>query len=184
MARKKNGEDDPFEMVRADHQNDIHPQCRQRRRASENETALLARCKSDAEMAAARKAHPWANNTWALIGGTHMLIVRGANRDMGISAPDCPVATVDAHGMRDVIDQLYSEYGNPIDTPKKGGPGQRLIFSQGLGVLGEWPKLDVLHNCTISRAASRQVQSAAASSLAVLGGGVLRSRRGRRRWVQ
>ena len=182
MARKKQGEDDPFEMVRADHQSDIHPQCRQRRRAGENETTLLARCKSDVDMSAARKAHPWANNTWALIGGTHMLIVRGANQDMGTSAPDCPVATVSA-GMRDVIDKLHSEYGNPIDTPKKGGPGQRLIFGQGLGVLEQWPKLDVLYNCAISRGASRQVRSAAASSLAVLAGGVERSRRrrGRRR---
>ena len=100
-------------------------------------------------LVAARKAGAWRRGTWAVIGGTHFVVVRGANTDMGTAAHDCPAGEVieeedrkDAQnkaekgdtagalnkGMTRVFDRLYSGYGNFIDNRgalKKTGPDQR-----------------------------------------------------------
>jgi len=105
-------------------------------------------------LVAARKAGAWRRGTWAVIGGTYFVVVRGANTDMGTAAHDCPAGEVleeagleeqiivhekggkgvpvsaDAlkKGMIRVFDRLYSGYGNFIDNRgplKKTGPDQR-----------------------------------------------------------
>ena len=105
----------------------------------------------------ARLARPWRRGTLSLIGSTHLLVVRGANSNMGTAPHDCPVARVvddDVHGetegsMTRVFDQLYDEYGNGVDT--KSGPDQRSIFRVGLEpILAEFPKLDVLLSCAVA----------------------------------
>lgn len=51
-------------------------------------------------------------------------------------------------GMERIFDQLYDGYGNRIDNGK--GPGQGAIGRRGVaGLKKEYPKLDLLLNCTI-----------------------------------
>ena len=123
-GRRKRGEEDPWKMVRKGLGNDPHPACKPRGFLN------VSQCKAaqdDEELKASRKAAPWPRGTLAVIGGSALLVVRGANSQMGVSAHDCPAGVV-VSGMQEVFDQLYDGYGNAIDNRgiKKGmGPDQR-----------------------------------------------------------
>ena len=66
----------------------------------------------------------------------------GKNKERGEEAAAGEVA------MAQVFDQLYDGYGNGVDT--KSGPDQRRIFREGLGpMLRDFPKMDVLHSCSL-----------------------------------
>jgi hypothetical protein len=149
--------------------NDPHPACRaaghttvrackdasDQKAAAPDKEALAgsASAAGPSALVAARKAAPWRRGTWAVIGGTHFVVVRSANSDMGTAAHDCPAGEVveeelseekevkeeeeaaaargassRAQGVSRVFDQLYSGYGNVIDNRgalKKTGPDQR-----------------------------------------------------------
>lgn len=163
---QKRGATDPYSHVRKGLGNDLHPACqaaghttvRACKDASNTaETAPEKGSSSNAvpetmtgpTLVAARKAGAWRRGTLAVIGGTHFVVVRGANTDMGTAAHDCPAGEVieeenrkDAqekaqkedtavalnNGMTRVFDRLYSGYGNFIDNRgalKKTRPDQR-----------------------------------------------------------
>ena len=111
----------------------------------------------------ARRAAPWPRGTLAVIGGTHLLVVKEGNAQMGVAVHDCPAGFVAEDGMALVFDRLYGGYGNGIDTKGKGGPDQRQIFSQGLGFIRrEFPLVDILQNCPMSPSDVRRALGATA----------------------
>ena len=96
---------------------------------------------------ALRKANPWPRGTIASIGGTQMVIVRKANRQMGTSRHDAPAGRV-VEGMESVIDRLFA-YNDIIDN-RHGGPGvdQGKLMGEGLAYIErEFPKTDRITSC-------------------------------------
>ena len=131
VSRKRRGASDPFGAVRHGTMRDWHPKC-----------GLAGDCSKPV-----LKEFPWSRGTFALISSTQMLVVKRRSRVMGTNRFDCPLGTIDELGMTTVFDQLYSGYGNKVDT--KTGPGQGTIARQALeGTRRSFPKLDFLLNCT------------------------------------
>ena len=96
---------------------------------------------------ALRKANPWPRGTIASIGGTQMVIVRKANRQMGTSRHDASAGRV-VEGMESVIDKLFA-YNDIIDN-RHGGPGvdQGALMSGGMKYIeDEFPKTDRITSC-------------------------------------
>jgi hypothetical protein len=133
------------------------------------------------ELKKARQGQPWKRGTFAVIGGSALLVVIDPNSNMGVAAHDCPVGTIltnttspqapneegggggGGDAMASVFDRLYSGYGNAIDTKGKG-PDQRDIFREGLGyITREFPLVDVLQECTMNQAALRAVLNSTAA---------------------
>mmetsp|Transcript_36564 Transcript_36564/g.58670 ORF Transcript_36564/g.58670 Transcript_36564/m.58670 type:complete len:183 (+) Transcript_36564:259-807(+) len=93
-----------------------------------------------------RKAHPWKRGTFALIGGTQMIIVRKANPQMGTNELDAPAGTV-VRGMEEVIDQLDHSYGNAVDSNGKGPDQVRIMNEGNEHIHREFPKTDFIQKC-------------------------------------
>ncbi|GAB5364202.1 hypothetical protein AAMO2058_000949000 [Amorphochlora amoebiformis] len=93
-----------------------------------------------------RKAHPWERGTYAWIGGTHMLIVRKGNPEMGTNLQDAPAGRV-VRGMEGVIDRLDNSYGNAVDNAGQG-PDQTKLAQEGPEYIHrEFPKTDFITSC-------------------------------------
>lgn len=89
---------------------------------------------------------PWKRGVFALIGGTHMIIVKRDSTVMGQNNHDTVAGWVDEQGMQ-TIDALFA-YNDVINNPKGGGPDQRALYAQGWAYLDrEYPKVDYITSC-------------------------------------
>lgn len=142
-GRHKRNLTDPFTSVRKSFINDPHPICLK----FGLHNASMCKQSTSEVMKAARRNETWKRGTFAVIGSTALIVVIGGNSQMGIAGHDCPVGEVMGDGMERVFDNLYSDYGNAIDT--KSGPDQRDIFREGMAFIKrEYPLVDTLNSCS------------------------------------
>ncbi|KAH9251111.1 hypothetical protein BASA81_011010 [Batrachochytrium salamandrivorans] len=89
---------------------------------------------------------PWKRGVFALIGGTHMIIVKRDSTVMGQNNHDTVAGWVDEQGMQ-TIDSLFA-YNDVINNPKGGGPDQRALYAEGWAYLDrDYPKVDYITSC-------------------------------------
>ena len=91
----------------------------------------------------------WAEGTFAMLGGVHMLVVIKPNDDMGKNERDAPAGYV-VRGM-DVLRHLY-RYNDAIDNPSGGpSPDQRKIQEPGgrAYLRKHFPKIDYIVSARI-----------------------------------
>ena len=94
------------------------------------------------------KRRPWKRGVVAMIGGTHLVIVKKDSNVMGLADHDTIVGTIAEDSGMEVIDQLYM-YNDIIDHPNRGpGPDQTAIYRRGWKYLNEqFPLVDKFLGC-------------------------------------